>query len=300
MNGTSRKIITGEVIDVLRLLGLWGERYNTSKLKRFLTRRHISVTCLVVIGAFLITYGTIQLLMPEIESAAARSEYQRLREEFSRITAPQELVHDEPVLGTNTGETREDGSETVIERDLFITLEMVIETHELASFADINDDFIGWMSIAGILEYPVVRGLDNVRYLRTTFTGERNPAGTIFMDYRNRGGFNDTVSIIYGHNMWDGSMFSPVVRYLDPNFKDANPYIEITTRDGCVLTYRVFYARLTDAWDIAYSIAIFEPERVVSEIPNVPPETSRFLLLSTCTKGGSNDERIIVFAGLVS
>jgi len=95
-------------------------------------------------------------------------------------------------------------------------------------------------------------------------------------------------------------MFSPLVNYLDRSFLQENPIITITTRDGNELTYRVFSAIQTDAWDEAYEIGFINPTSAVSVFPNAPVNASRFLLLSTCTPSSDRDERIIVFASLVN
>jgi SrtB family sortase len=244
------------------------------------------VICLVAIGVFLISIGVLALLSPELESAAARSEYQTLREGLDIIS--------ENVTDTSGEAVSEDVAAEEIEH--MIADEAVDSSLSLEQLVEINNDFIGWMSIRNVLEYPVVLGRDNVRYLNTTFAGHRNSAGAIFMDYRNRNGFDDKVSVIYGHHTWDGSMFAPVAMYLDPEFMQRHPNIVISTLDGRILTYSVFAARLTDAWDMAYTIALLEPERAVDEFPNAPECATSFLLLSTCTRGGSDDERIIVFA----
>ena len=260
---------------------------NRLKKKFPLKRKHIPYVCLATSGAFLIAVGLYLFFAPELEAAIARNEYQMLREGFSEIS-------NQPTPAID-GEARE---LAIIEEEQ--ESEEDIVNLSMDDLARINNNFIGWISIRNVIEYPVVRGRDNVRYVNTTFTGRRSSAGAIFMDYRNRSGFDGKVSIIYGHHTWDGSMFSPIARYLDPAFMRRNPNIIITTRDGRTLTYRVFAARLTDAWDPAYTIALFEPDRASSEFPNAPPDANRFLLLSTCTRGGSDDERIIVFAALTS
>ncbi len=43
-------------------------------------------------------------------------------------------------------------------------------------------------------------------------------AGSIFKDYRNTNEFLDKNTIIYGHNMKDGSMFADLRKYLDKDF----------------------------------------------------------------------------------
>jgi len=55
------------------------------------------------------------------------------------------------------------------------------DTHWL----EINPDYVGWLKIDGTnIDFPIVRGNDNEKYLTTTFKGEENILGAVFMDYR--------------------------------------------------------------------------------------------------------------------
>jgi len=263
-----------------------------SALRQLLTRRHIIMICLVAVGTFFVTVGALMLLAPELEAGAARDEYRMLREEFAGIPGPTEDLAEPELLSDGAdGELPQDIDEED-EPDDVINLS-ILSLDELAA---LNSDFIGWMSIRNVLEYPVVRGSDNRRYLNTTFMGHRNSAGAIFMDYRHLSGFDGIAPIIYGHHSWDGSMFAPIVQYLDPGFMERNPNIVITTRDGRTLTYRVFAARHTNQWDYAYTIALLYPQWAATMFPDVPHGKSHFMVLSTCTRGGYDDERILVFA----
>jgi len=85
---------------------------------------------------------------------------------------------------------------------------------DFTSLERINPDVVGWIAAEGTkIDYPVVWGKDNYFYLHHLFTGERNKLGSIFMDYRNHSDFLDKNTIIYGHNMKDGSMFSFLTKY---------------------------------------------------------------------------------------
>jgi hypothetical protein len=91
-------------------------------------------------------------------------------------------------------------------------------------------------------------------------------------------------------------MFAPLVNYLDAAFLERNPSIRITTVDGRTLDYTIFHARQTTAWDSAYTTAIYNNNRAAERLPHAPDGATRFLLLSTCTRGGDRDERILVLA----
>jgi sortase B len=101
---------------------------------------------------------------------------------------------------------------------------------DFAKLKQINSDFVAWLGQQGNdINYPVVQGRDNDYYLNRLFNLERNKMGSIFMDYRNRNDFSDRNTIIYGHNMRDGSMFSTLSQYQSPNFILQQPYILLFT-----------------------------------------------------------------------
>ncbi len=133
----------------------------------------------------------------------------------------------------------------------------------------------------------------------TTFSGERNASGAIFMDYRIKDGFDGTLSVIYGHNMKDGSMFADLNRYLEDDYLDAHPEITVLTADGETRTYHVFAARKTDVRDTLYTLHDAKAE-VMNEYMDslfAPKGANRYIALSTCTDG-EDDERLLVIGSL--
>jgi sortase B len=256
---------------------------HSSELKKFI---YIS---LMIVGVVLATAALRIILSDVSEDAAARNEYVQIRTRFPDVSGP---VNDEPfnVVIENVDEDDDIEEEEEREREL--------REHSLDELAAINGDFIGWINALHSIDYPVVRGRDNERYINTTFFGSRNSAGTIFMDYRHARGFEEHVVILYGHRTRDGSMFTALESYLTPEFMRRNPYISITTRDGSRLTYTVFAAIITDAWDAAYTVGVYDAASASEVFPNAPQNASQFLLLSTCTRGNNDNERLLVYAAL--
>lgn len=241
---------------------------------------------LLAIGVSLM-FGALSVFMAEQqEYASARDEYAQLREAFAGSV--------EDVVGLKPGGV------SVIETVHAMSVDEVSKTAaerlRLSVLTEINSDFVGWLTIDGTtVDYPVVRGRDNEIYLDTLFTGWRNQSGAVFMDYRCEKGFNSPVSILYGHNMQDGSMFAPLSRYLDPVFLADHPEITITTPEGETLSYQVFEVKLTDAWDPAYSVGFPEDEAPVT-YTGTSGEAKRILILSTCVKSAGKDARLLVYS----
>ena len=68
-------------------------------------------------------------------------------------------------------------------------------------------DMVGWLYLPDtVINYPVVQGTDNDYYLNRFYDGKPNVGGTLFVDYVCPGDFSGANTIIYGHNMKNGSM----------------------------------------------------------------------------------------------
>lgn len=79
---------------------------------------------------------------------------------------------------------------------------------DFAGLKAVNPDVIAWIQIPALdISYPVVQGKDNAYYLHHLFSGESNINGSIFVDCHNQPDFTDQNTIVYGHNMKNGSMF---------------------------------------------------------------------------------------------
>jgi len=277
-----------------RLFSTKGKR---GKKGRFRLKKYIPHICIISAGVILIAGGVWWLLSDHLEDIAAEDEYDELRAIFftpPEITTTPPAAEQPPDDVNDNNEDDYDYDEDDYDGDE--PEEVVLLSME--ELARRNPDFIGWITIRNQMDYPVVRGSDNVRYLNTTFSGQRNSAGAIFMDYRNYGGFDDTITILYGHRTRRGTMFGPVARYLDNSFLQANSTIKITTKSGTELTYKVFAAKLTNAWDSAYTDSFSNSAAAIAAFPGAPAGAGKFLLLSTCTPSDNDDERILVFATL--
>ena len=81
-----------------------------------------------------------------------------------------------------------------------------------AALKAVNDDVVGWIYVPDtVVNYPVYQGVDNDQYLRTNALGEWSVGGQVFLDAENTApGMVDQQSILFGHHLWDGTMFQPL------------------------------------------------------------------------------------------
>ncbi len=180
-----------------------------------------------------------------------------------------------------------------------------------------NSEIVGWIRMDGDTEinYPIVQHEDNDYYLHYAYDGTYNPAGSIYLDYKNKVAMGQNRhSILYGHNMESGApMFANLLHYREDGYWNDNRYIKIFT-DDAFYTYEVFAAYETDpsqtkienhSWRMNFKkddnifMGWLDAVRERSDIsPDVKLDAdSRILTLSTCMN--INENRYVVHAVLV-
>ena len=118
---------------------------------------------------------------------------------------------------------------------------------DFKALKETNPDFVGWLTLADtVIDYPVVKGVDNDYYLHHLFTGEYNQYGTLFVDFRNRDLFEDRLSVIYGHSMLNGSMFFILERYENQSFYESHKEFLFQT-EGQNYLLKPFAGKVVDA-----------------------------------------------------
>lgn len=113
---------------------------------------------------------------------------------------------------------------------------------------DMNNDFYGWLKIDDtVINYPVMyTPYDPEKYLHTDFYGEYSESGVLFID-------GECVPdghhyIIYGHHMFNGSMFGNLPKYEREEYYEDHKLIKFDTmtEQG---TYEVFAALYSKDYD---------------------------------------------------
>lgn len=96
-----------------------------------------------------------------------------------------------------------------------------------------NPDIVGWLYWKDTpVNYPIVQGEDNEKYLHTLFDGSYGFFGTLFVDSITEAPFRQFNTIVYGHHMKDGSMLAALKYLTDPAWCEEHPQLELITPDG--------------------------------------------------------------------
>lgn len=177
----------------------------------------------------------------------------------------------------NEEEREEDESE---EQDSTLASKATVDFQALRK---INSDIIAWIRIPDTkIDYPIVQGKNNAYYLKHMFQKTEHAAGSIFLDVDNEADFSNRKSILYGHNMKDGSMFQGLHRFQEESYLQEHNQVYLYLPDNRELVYKVIKCGYVKADSDTFWLG-------------EPVETPQ-LLLSTC--GADSSKRLVVWCEL--
>ena len=238
----------------------------------------VVTTTILIVAICVFAFSLFQLVKMLIPYYSGGKEYDKLKDKAITI---------------ETTKDSEDTSEARFKVDFDVLLQE-------------NPDTVAWIRFdePAVINYPVVQGSDNSEYLSKTFKGYDNTVGTIFVNAYNHADFNDRNTIIYGHYMYNGTMFNELEQYHEKSFWEKYPSFYIYTPDGNVATYQIYSVGVVKDTSEGYTyqfaddaaFASFLEATKASSLYDTGVEVgndSQIVTLSTCTREG-NDDRTIV------
>ncbi|MCL1802957.1 MAG: class B sortase [Eubacteriaceae bacterium] len=170
-------------------------------------------------------------------------------------------------------------------------------------------DLVGWMYLEAVgVDDPIVRGKDNDYYLNHSYESLYDKAGSFFVDYRAKADLSSQNTVIYGHNMSNGTMFASLRKYLEQETYEAQPVISIYTPDNKVYHYQIFAVVIVDSYydymrsnygeNFTNFINRMRKQSRISSSASVGA-SDRVLCLSTCDSD-DYDDRLVVMAVLLN
>ena len=113
------------------------------------------------------------------------------------------------------------------------------------ALAEINPDIYAWLWVPGTdINYPILQSSSDKAedyYLNHNLDGSTGRPACIYTQKRNARDFSDPNTVVYGHNMRDGSMFHDLHAYEEANFLLEHPYIYVYTPEERIV-YQIFAA----------------------------------------------------------
>ena len=164
----------------------------------------------------------------------------------------------------------------------------------------VNPDIYAWIYVPGTkVNYPVLQHpSDDSHYLNYNIDGSKGYPGCVYSERLYNGkDFTDVNTVLYGHNMKNGTMFGSLHKYEDEDFFYENRYIYVYLPDR-LLAYQIFAAyehsnehllynnNFNDSRSFCYYFEEAKKERSVHRIfdeeVELTGEGQHILTLSTC------------------
>ena len=177
-----------------------------------------------------------------------------------------------------------------------------------------NEDIYAWIYIPGTqIDYPVLQHKsDDSYYLDYNLDGSKGYPGCIYTERINAKEFTDYNTVVYGHNMKDGTMFAGLHLFEEEAFFEDNRYIFIYTPEQLYIydifgAYKFTNAHILYAYDCStqtgydiYLDMVFEKYIDKGHFRDGVEVTSddHIITLATCVSGES-DKRYLVQGVLV-
>ena len=182
-----------------------------------------------------------------------------------------------------------------------------------------NPDIYAWIVVSDTLvDYPVLQHpTDDYYYLNHNIDGSKGYPGCIYTEGTyNSKDFEDTNTVLYGHNMRDKTIFGTLHSFDDPDFAMSDKYIFIYTEDR-TLVYKVFgayeYSSKHILWSYDFSNEYIYDEylkeilslrKLPGRVLNIRSDVEvtnkdKIITLSTCTTDSSDDFRYLVQGVLI-
>lgn len=204
---------------------------------------------------------------------------------------------------------------TVSNREYDDTVSLIENPINFDELEKQNSDIYGWITVPNTkIDYPILQSYaeDDLFYVDHNVNKKKAAAGAIFTQKLNQKDFSDPNTVIYGHNMRNGSMFRHLHKFKKKDFFEENEYFYIYIR-GHKLTYRIFSAYEYDDRHILNSFNFFDKDVYASYLEYAQNPNSiykntrevnittddRIVTLSTCLANNKPHNRYLVQGVLI-
>lgn len=181
---------------------------------------------------------------------------------------------------------------------------------EIRELMQQNEDAVGILHFDEDRTLYVCQTTDNRYYMTHRFDRSEDPAGMIYMDYRDSLWLRSANLILYGHNMRDGSRFGTLKRFEKTEHIKEYPIFQLAERYETVdyVPFAVFHTSVDTAEDSFYPYDQIDfasenefnryirdvKERSILDLPVDVSYGDRLLTLVTCHSGINRGRLVIV------
>ena len=189
-----------------------------------------------IVFALLFVAGLVWLIFYYVGINKEKEKMQEVKEEY--VEEIPEEVEVEQAEDVTTEALEEEPAPSPLEQ-----YPVPKKSIDFKALANENPDIYSWITIPDTaIDYPVLQDEDELDYYLThNLDGSSGYPGCIYTQNYNSKDWDDHNTVLYGHNMKNGSMFAALHKYKDPVFLEEHPYVYIYT-DEYVLVYEIFAA----------------------------------------------------------
>ena len=156
-----------------------------------------------------------------------------------------------------------------------------------------NKDVYAWITVPGtVIDYPILQHpTDNTYYLNYNIDGSHGYPGCIYTENLNSKEFTDNNTVIYGHNMKNGTMFAGLHKFEDSTFFAEHTKVHIYTPEK-ELNYTIFAAYIYDDRHLLYSFDFSNKDIYAAYLEDVQNMRSMNALIREDVKVTAEDKII--------
>ena len=272
--------------------------FNNLKLV-FIFGIYISVVSLVIIKSYQF-----------IEKLSIDSMNNTLMNEIKNETSVNDVINEdieEPVVEETLPDVQVVPEENITKEEVKSKYSF---ENSLNTLKKINNESVGYLVVKNTnISYPVLQHSDNSYYLKKDIYKKNSSMGWIYMDYRNNPKELNDNTIIYGHNMGNGTMFGSLKTVLDYSWRSNEDNLIINLDlENHSYKFRIFSIYKVD-YTTDYLLTSFDTTQEKLDFIKMIKDRSEFqfninidefdniLTLSTCH--GKNNKRLVVHAVLI-
>ena len=187
---------------------------------------------------------------------------------------------------------------TSVLENVDLSVDEVVIPVDFEALHEINEDIYAWIDIEDTnVHYPILQSAtDDSYYLEHTVDRKAGLPGSIYTESINEKDFSDYMTLVYGHDMRDGSMFKHLHKFSEDEFFKLHDTVTIYTEDE-IHKYKVLAAvaytdehlmykydqnNAEDREAFVKSLYAMKNSRNQYRDGIVIGEESKFVVLSTC------------------
>lgn len=196
------------------------------------------------------------------------------------------------------------------------TITKKVAGYDIDKLSKTYPDIVGWLDVPNTsASFPIVQSNESdYYYLNHDAQKNLDEAGACYIEMANKKDFSDPVTVMYGHNMNDGSMFHTLHNFENQEFFNNNDKFYVYTK-GHKLTYTVAAAYATNDSHILNTHDFSKPEELLKYEQSIMNdlsttkrvrqgvtlnENSKLLQLSTCMSDPALKNQRFVVTGVLT